>query len=126
MAGEKEIPMDFNSLEELAGSRMPSEASKLTPIELLMAAPGETHDLSGIDKKEAVIDCIDMLTEQDQFIINAIVYEGLNYRMLSERLGVSTAHAWRLYHDALDNMKQLLLFDERITSYLGIEGDDNG
>lgn len=125
MAGEKEIPMDFNSLEELAGSRMPGFVPKLTPIELLMAAPGETHDLSGIDKKEAVIDCIEMLTEQDQFIINAIIYEGLNYRMLSERLGVSTAHAWRLYHDALDNMKQLLLFDERITSYLGM-GDDNG
>ena len=126
MAGEKEIPMDFNSLEELAGSRMPS-AHDSGPLERLMqAAPGETLGAPEIDKKEAVIDCIDMLTEQDQFIINAIVYEGLNYRMLSERLGVSTAHAWRLYHDALDNMKQLLLFDERITSYLGIEGDDNG
>jgi hypothetical protein len=45
---------------------------------------------------------------------------------MGDRLGVSNVHAWRLYNDALANMKQIMLMDERILFYLEQKGIENG
>lgn len=128
MAADKEIPTDLEAFETLIGSKAPGVAPKLTPVEALMASPYDTQEPYSeafFEVKEAVIDCLETLTEQDQFIINAIAYEGISYRELSERLGVSITHAWRLYQDAIANLGQIVMMDERITSRFET-GDDNG
>lgn len=36
--------------------------------------------------KEALLDCMEMLRDQDQFVIDAIIYEQITYPKLAERL----------------------------------------
>jgi hypothetical protein len=128
MAADREISMDVEGLEAVLGSRKPGLASKLTPVESLMAAPGEIPSSTTealFELKDAVIDCLEMLTERDQFIINAIVYERTGYKVLAERLDTSLSSAWRAYQDAIENLKQVMLMEDRITSRFN-EDDDNG
>lgn len=68
--------------------------------------------------REAVADCIDMLSEQDSFIINAMNSEQITYDELGKRLGVSLTHAWRLRNAAYKNLEQILERHEVIRQYL--------
>lgn len=103
----KEIPLTYDELNGLVPAGIPEN-----PFQALMeTAPGETVPLSYeeiIDFKEAIIDCIDMLSEQDRFIIDAVTYERVTFAELGSRLGVSSVHAWRLYNGALKNLKQIM------------------
>ena len=58
--------------------------------------------------REAVAMCIEQLSEQDQFIVNAVNSEFLSYEQLAKRLGVSKPHAWRLKNNAYAKLQQLL------------------
>jgi DNA-directed RNA polymerase specialized sigma24 family protein len=71
--------------------------------------------------REAVADCIDMLSEQDSFIINAMNSEQITYDELGKRLGVSLTHAWRLRNAAYKNLEQLLERHEVIRQYLRLD-----
>ena len=71
--------------------------------------------------REAVADCIDMLSEQDSFIINAMNSEQITYDELGKRLGVSLTHAWRLRNAAYKNLEQLLEGHEVIRQYLRLD-----
>jgi DNA-directed RNA polymerase specialized sigma24 family protein len=112
----KEIPLDSDDLGSLIPSSVPEN-----PFQALMeTAPGGNVPLSQeelLDFKDAVIDCIDMLSEQDRYIVDAITYERVTYAELASRLGVSSVHAWRLYQGALKNLKQIMsmhsVFQER-------------
>lgn len=55
--------------------------------------------------REAVADCIDQLSEQDRFIVDAINTELISYEELGKRLGVSKPHAWRLRNAAYERLK---------------------
>jgi DNA-directed RNA polymerase specialized sigma24 family protein len=71
--------------------------------------------------REAVADCIDMLSEQDSFIINAMNSEQITYDELGKRLGVSLTHAWRLRNAAYKNLEQILERHGVIRQYLRMD-----
>lgn len=59
--------------------------------------------------REVVAQCIDMLSEQDQFVINAINSERVTLQELGNRLGVSRMHASRLRDAAFDRLKTIMV-----------------
>jgi RNA polymerase sigma factor (sigma-70 family) len=78
---------------------------------LMETAPGDepretVHDLQKV--REAVADCLEQISEQAQFVINAYEAERLSYSQLGERLGVSTSHAERLHKKAHEEVAELL------------------
>ena len=74
--------------------------------------------------REAVADCLDMLVEQDRFIINCMNSEMITYDELGKRLGVSLPHSWRLHQAANKNLEQIFLMDTRIRKYLRLADND--
>ena len=87
----------------------------------MQAAPGDIVKTPASEPnviKEALLDCMEMLVEQDQFVIDAIIYEQITYPKLAERLGVSTPHAWRLTQTAFANLKELLLMHSTLRDHI--------
>ena len=82
-----------------------------TMMEALMRSTSDIIEESAEELqplREAVAICIEQLSEQDQFIVNAVNSEFLSYEELGKRLGVSKPHAWRLKNDAYAKLQQLL------------------
>lgn len=71
--------------------------------------------------REAVVDCIDMLSEQDRYIIDAMNSEQITYDELGKRLGTSLTHAWRLRNAAYKNLEQILERHDVIRTYLRLD-----
>ena len=71
--------------------------------------------------RESVADCIDMLSEQDHYIIDAMNSEQITYDELGKRLGVSLTHAWRLRNAAYKNLEQILERHGVIRTYLRLD-----
>lgn len=70
--------------------------------------------------REAVVDCIEMLSEEDQFIINAVNSERLSFKELGSRLGVSKTHAWRLQQMAYNRLGVLLRMNKLVQERLNM------
>lgn len=81
----QEIPIDTQKLHYLVDDTQPINIWQ----SLMQAAPGKEiklpKDAPNIIK-EAVLDCMEMLLEQDQFVIDAIIYEQITYPKLAVRL----------------------------------------
>lgn len=73
--------------------------------------------------REAVVDCLEMLTDQDRYVIDAINSERITLRELSQRLGLSITQTWRLKEDAYANLKQFLIRHQIIKDHLGLEDE---
>lgn len=113
----REVSFDLSALINIA----PRKKAESTTESLMYS---EAHEFLE-DKfelieslRDVVIDSIDMLSEQDRYIIEAIVYEQITFDELSKRLGVSSVHAWRLYKGAQEKLKTILLNNSIITDYL--------
>ena len=118
----KEIPYDVFKLTFLMPAARPDNEMQA----LMEAAPGQTIETSNdeIDLlRNMVVYCIDMLSEQDRYIIESINYEQITYEQLGKRLGMSNVHAWRLKQDAYKRLMTLMLEHKVIKDYLG-EDDD--
>lgn len=117
MPSNKEVPLTPFHEVTIRGPRRPE-----TPIEALMqAAPGENIRESVEELqpfREAVASCIDKLSEQDRFIIDAVNTEMISLEELGERLGVTKTHAWRLRNSAMDNLKKIMLQDPTVLERL--------
>ena len=91
---------------------------------LMEAVPGE-EPIESRDTlqvlREAVVDCIDMLSEQDRYIIDAMNSEQITYDELGKRLGTSLTHAWRLRNAAYKNLEQILERHEVIRQHLRLD-----
>jgi DNA-directed RNA polymerase specialized sigma subunit len=114
----REIPHDIDVLSLLLPSAKPDSEMQA----LMEAGPGQTIETSNDEiesLRNIVIYCIDMLSEQDRFIIEAINYEQITYDQLGKRMGISNVHAWRLKQDAYKNLMSLLLEHAIIKDYLG-------
>jgi len=113
----KEVPLTPYHEVTIRGPRRPE-----TPIEALMqAAPGEdvresVEELQPF--REAVASCIDQLSEQDRFIIDAVNTEMISLEELGERLGVTKTHAWRLRNSAMDSLRKIMLQDPTVLERL--------
>ena len=117
MPSNKEVPLTPFHEVTIRGPRRPE-----TPIEALMqAAPGENVRESVEELqpfREAVASCIDKLSEQDRFIIDAVNTEMISLEELGERLGVTKTHAWRLRNSAMDNLRKIMLQDPTVLERL--------
>ncbi len=113
----KEISIDNDVLFNLPDESQPINIWQ----SLLQATPGSQlvvpEDQPDI-VKEALLDCLEMLVEQDQFVINSIIWEQITYPTLAERMGVSTPHAWRLTQAAFKNLKELLMMHSTLRDYV--------
>jgi DNA-directed RNA polymerase specialized sigma24 family protein len=119
----KEIPYDVFKLTFLMPAARPDNEMQA----LMEAAPGQTIETSNdeIDLlRSIVIYCIDMLSEQDRYIIESINYEQITYEQLGKRLGMSNVHAWRLKQDAYKRLMNLMLEHKVIKDYLGEDDDE--
>jgi DNA-directed RNA polymerase specialized sigma subunit len=107
----------------LKGGRRPE-----TPIEALMMAAPMTNTQESVMElqplREAVADCIEQLSEQDQFIIDAINSEMVSLQKLAERMGVSKPHAWRLRNAAYERLSLLLRSNPYIRERLNLDEDE--
>lgn len=81
----KEIPIDNYELYNL-----PDESQPLNIWQALMqAAPGKAIKIPADQPdiiKEALLDCMEMLTDQDKYVIDAIIYEQISYPTLGKRM----------------------------------------
>ena len=119
----KEIPYDVFKLTFLMPAARPDNEMQA----LMEAAPGQTIETSNdeIDLlRSIVVYCIDMLSEQDRYIIESINYEQITYEQLGKRLGMSNVHAWRLKQDAYKRLMALMLENKVIRDYLGEDDDE--
>lgn len=113
----KEVPLTPYHEVTIRGPRKPE-----TPMEALMqAVPGE-EIMESVEElqpfREAVANCIDQLSEQDRFIIDAVNTERISLEELGERLGVTKTHAWRLRNSAMENLKKIMIQDPTVMERL--------
>lgn len=114
----KDIPFDADELMDLLSDYYQPENEYEA---LMQAAPFEEpkQPKSTIDELyDVVIDCLDVLLEQDKYVIEAINYERITYEELGKRMGVSATHAWRLKQIAYKHLEEVLLVDGRIVLIL--------
>lgn len=118
----KEIPVEDFQLEKEIGKRKSVKPENF--IQALMETPpdAEIEESSDVinELREAVIDAIESLSEQDRFIVEAINYEQITYVELGRRMGISNAHAWRLKNAAYEKLQQMLLENEVIRLKVGV------
>lgn len=105
-APQKEIPTDITP--DMMPRRMPEN-----PWQAIMeTAPGDTPE---IDRetlqqlREAINQCQTLLTDEHQYVLDALYVERTTLRTLGHRLGVSHVHARRIGHKALDALTPILL-----------------
>lgn len=117
----REIPLD---IDELLKHLPPAKPD--TDWQALMEAPPGFEPLESKQLEDEIShivrDCVELLLDQDKYIVQAIAYECISYEQLGYRLGCSGPHAWRLKQIAYANLKELLLLDEKFKSLL----DDYG
>jgi len=103
----KDSSINPSHFASMRGRRRPE-----TPMEALMMAGIGEETVESVQElqplREAVAHCIDQLSEQDRFIVDAVNSEMISYEELGERLGVSKPHAWRLKNAAYERLKYLM------------------
>jgi len=81
----KEIPLSDHEINNLIDESQPINIWQ----SLMQEAPGHMFKVPKNQPdliKDALLDCMEMLTEQDQYVIDAIIYEQTGYPTLAERL----------------------------------------
>ena len=109
-------PYDYDEPGELNAARMgiwfETPGIPETPLQALMeAAPGDTPERSREEIqeiREAVADCLAVVSDKDRFIIEAKDIEGLSYRKLAVRLGCSKSQAEREHKEAYTRLGRYL------------------
>jgi len=72
--------------------------------------------------REAVVDCIDRLSPEDQFLLEAAHIERATVRDLAARLGLHKSYTYRLVKRAELRLRDECLAHTVILSYLGLAG----
>jgi len=93
---------------------------------LMEAAPGQEQVMSKESLqviREAVADCMEMLTEKDRYVIDALNSERVTLRELAEGMNLSITQVWRLKEDAYANLKQILVNHQIIKDHLGLDDE---
>jgi hypothetical protein len=103
----RNIPLDVYLTSNDMGRQKPS-----TEMEALMMSPPGVEPVESIEElqplREVVAQCIDLLNEQDQYVINALNSERVTLQELGDRLGVSRMHASRLRDAAFSRLKKIM------------------
>jgi hypothetical protein len=102
---KREIPIDVDDLMNLLSNYEPESEYQA----LMEAAPFEEprkHKCLFGEVQDIVLDCLEVLLEQDRFVIHAINYERITYE------------AWRLKQIAYRHLEEVLIIDGRISKIL--------
>lgn len=97
-----------------------------TPMAALMSCrphqePADsTLDLQPL--REAVALCMEHLSAEDRFILEAWHMEQITIRALAERLGLHKSYTYRLVKRAERRLRDTCMLDVTIQAYLGIAG----
>jgi DNA-directed RNA polymerase specialized sigma24 family protein len=117
---KREFPVDIDDLMNILSNYQPENEYQA----LMESAPFQEpvrHKSLINEAQDIVLDCLEVLLDQDKFIIQAINYEQVSYEVLGQRLGVSATHAWRLKQIAYKHLEEVLTIDGRISKILKYE-----
>lgn len=97
-----------------------------SPLQALMEARPEMDPMDSVvglqQLREAVVDCIDNLCDQDQFLLEASHIERITVRELAARLGLHKSYTYRLVKRAELRLRDECLGHTVILGYLGLAG----
>jgi len=113
----KEIPVNMDALMELASTYQPEDEYQALMEAKPFEEPETPKNVCNI-LQEIISECLEILLDQDKFIILAINYEQITYEELGQRLGISGVHAWRLKQIAYKHLQEVLMIDGRILALL--------
>ena len=77
----------------------------------MACAPGEEPEQSMLELfalKEAIADAFDVLTEEEVWVFNAVVSEGLSYRTIGRQLNASKSSVFRTKKRAVRKLQHAL------------------
>lgn len=117
---KREFPVDIDDLMNILNNYQPENEYQA----LMESAPFQEpvrHKSLINEAQDIVLDCLEVLLDQDKYIIQAINYEQVSYEVLGKRLGVSATHAWRLKQIAYKHLEEVLTIDGRISKILRYE-----
>lgn len=117
-------PIRAVSLDAYLDSHDIGAGRPLTPMEALMAAAPHNEPEESLQElqpfREAVAECMEQLSEQDRYIIDAINSERVTLQVLGDRLGISRMHASRLRDAAFGQLRDIMLTNPTILKRLRI------
>lgn len=119
----KEIPTEAKSLEYLTNKNQfaPENEFEALMMALPMNEPADVYSVSPL--RQAVMDCVDQLSDKEKYCIDAIFAERITYAELGERLGYKpqksgSPQAFMVTKAALANLKDIMLENKVIRDYL--------
>lgn len=68
--------------------------------------------------REAVVDCLDQLGDEDRFVLEAIWFEGITVRALADRLGIHKSRTHRIAQRAVARLGRVCEDNPTIVGYL--------
>lgn len=92
MTSKKDIPLNYKELpiDQVEIERIPDPATPRTMIQALMQAmPGFEEKISQEEPtpiKDALLESMELLTDQDKYIIDAVFWEQITFEELGKRL----------------------------------------
>ena len=91
---------------------LPDRKRSETPYGALMScAPGEEPEQSMLELfalKEAIADAFEVLTEEEAWVFNAVISEGLSYRTIGRQLNASKSSVFRTKKRAVRKLQHAL------------------
>jgi hypothetical protein len=106
-----------------------NQSRPATALQALMEASPGSEPESALEEvaelRTAVFDCFQHLGEEDRFILEAALLEGISMAALGRRLGVSKSQAHRLTERAKARLERILLTSEIVRDRVGAEATWN-
>ena len=87
--------------------------------------PGHEPADSIVDRlplHEAVADCMDQLSAEDRYMLDAWYMERVTIRALAARMGLHKSHTYRLVKRAETRLRDACLLNHTVQIYLGLAG----
>lgn len=95
-----------------------------SPLQALMEARPEMDPVDSVvglqPLREAVVDCVDALCDEDRFLLEATHVERVTVRALAERIGLHKSHTYRLVKRAEVRLRDQCLQHPAVLAYLGL------
>ena len=114
----REIPVPFDDWQEWV-----SRERAINDTEALMQA--DAFDDPGLSLlalevlREAVVDCIELLSDRDQFVIEAIWFERITVRELAARMGICKSRTHEIACRAVKRLGAHCATHPAIAAYVG-------
>lgn len=92
-----------------------------TLVEFLMAEPFYQQDAdTDWELVDIVTECYDALSEQDRQVLHEVFFLRSTYEDTAKNIGIKAkSHAWRKAHKALNNLREILVTNERFVELYG-------